>query len=61
MNSTGIIGSWSERKGKLRKKFGFLSDTDLMFEEGKKEEMLLKLQKKLGKSKEELLKIIATL
>jgi len=61
MNSTGIIGSWSERKGKLRKKFGFLSDNDLMFEEGKKEEMLLKLQKKLGKSKEELLKIIATL
>ena len=61
MNSTGIIGSWNERKGKLRQKFGFLSDNDLMFEEGKKEEMLLKLQKKLGKSKEELLKIIATL
>jgi len=61
MNSSNIIGSWNERKGKLRLKFGFLSDNDLMFEEGKKEEMLVNLQKKLGKTKEELLKIIATL
>jgi len=61
MNSSGIIGSWNERKSKLRKKFGFLTDNDLLFEEGKKEEMLLRLQKKLGKTKEELLKIIATL
>jgi uncharacterized protein YjbJ (UPF0337 family) len=61
MNSSGIIGSWNERKSKLRQKFNFLSENDLLFEEGKKEEMLVKLQKKLGKTKEELLKIIATL
>jgi uncharacterized protein YjbJ (UPF0337 family) len=61
MNGTGIIGSWNERKSKLRQKFGFLSDNDLNFEESKKEEMLIKLQIKLGKTKEELLKIIATL
>ena len=61
MNSTGIIGSWKERKSKLRKKFVFLTDNDLLFEEDKKEEMLVKLQIKLGKTREELLKIIDTL
>lgn len=61
MYSSTIVGSWKERKGKLRQKFGFLSETDLMFEEGKKEEMLVKLQIKLGKTKEELIRIIATL
>jgi uncharacterized protein YjbJ (UPF0337 family) len=61
MNSSGVIGNWKERKGKLKQKFGFLTDNDLMFEEGKKEEMLGKLQKKLGKTKDELIRIIATL
>jgi uncharacterized protein YjbJ (UPF0337 family) len=61
MNSNGVIVNWNERKGKLKQKFGFLTDNDLMFEEGKKEEMIGKLQIKLGKTKEELLKIIGTL
>jgi uncharacterized protein YjbJ (UPF0337 family) len=61
MNSNGVIGNWNERKGKLKQKFGFLTENDLMFEEGKKEEMIGKLQIKLGKTKEELLKIIGTL
>ncbi len=61
MNTTGVIGNWNERKEKLKQKFGFLTDNDLMFEDGKKEEMLGKLQIKLGKTKEELLKIIGNL
>ncbi len=54
MNKTEIKGSWNEQKGRLKQKFAELTDDDLMFEEGKKDEMLGKLQKKLGKSKEEL-------
>lgn len=61
MNSTELKGSWNEQKGKLKKKFAVLTDNDLMFEEGKKEEMFGKLQIKLGKSKEELHKIIEAL
>ena len=61
MNSTELKGKWNEQKGKLKQKFGTLTDKDLMFEEGKKEEMLGKLQIKLGKTKEELKKIIAAL
>ncbi|MFM9911079.1 MAG: CsbD family protein [Chitinophagaceae bacterium] len=61
MNTTEVKGNWNEQKGKLKQKFATLTDNDLMFEEGKKEEMLGRLQIKLGKSKEELHKIISTL
>jgi uncharacterized protein YjbJ (UPF0337 family) len=61
MNTTELKGSWNEQKGKLKKKFAVLTDNDLMFEEGRKEEMFGKLQIILGKSKEELDKIIAAL
>ncbi len=61
MNTTEVKGNWDEQKGKLKQKFATLTDNDLMFAEGKKEEMLGKLQIKLGKTKEELHKIIAAL
>lgn len=49
---------WNEKKVKLKQKFSLLMDKDVNFIEGHKEEMLLKLQEKLGKTKSELLKII---
>lgn len=61
MNTTEAKGSWSEQKGRLKQKFAILLDNDLMFEDGKKDEMLGMLQLKLGKTKEELLKLIASL
>jgi uncharacterized protein YjbJ (UPF0337 family) len=61
MTETGIKGNWNEQKGKLKQKFGFLTDKDLLFDEGKNEEMLGKLQIKLGKTKDELRRIIAAL
>jgi uncharacterized protein YjbJ (UPF0337 family) len=61
MNTTEIKGNWDEQKGKLKQKFAKLTDNDLMFLEGKKDEMLGKLQIKLGKTKEELHKIIQEL
>ncbi len=60
-NTTELKGNWIEQKGKLKQKFAVLTDNDLMFEEGRQEEMFGKLQKKLGKTKEELHKIIAAL
>jgi uncharacterized protein YjbJ (UPF0337 family) len=54
-------GNWIKIKGKLKQKFALLTDDDLLLAEGKKEEMLGRLQVKLGKTKEELLKIIAAL
>lgn len=61
MNSKELIGKWNEQKAKLKQQFAILTDNDLMFAEGKKEEMMGRLQIKLGKSKEELEKIIAEL
>lgn len=61
MNTTELKGNWDEQKGKLKQKFATLTDDDLMFAEGKKDEMMGKLQIKLGKSKEELHKVIAGL
>lgn len=61
MNTTEAKGNWNEQKGKLKQKFATLTDNDLMFAEGKKEEMLGKLQIKLGKTKEELHTILSAL
>jgi uncharacterized protein YjbJ (UPF0337 family) len=58
MNKSEVKGTWNEQKGKLKQRFAVLTDNDLMFEEGKKDEMLGRLQKKLGKTKEELQLII---
>ena len=57
MNSTEIKGNWNELKGKLKKKYAVLTDNDLMFEEGREDELYGRLQKKLGKTKSELEKI----
>lgn len=57
-NKTIIKGTWNEQKGKLKKKFAVLTDNDLLYEEGKKDVMLGKLQQKLGKTKDELRKIM---
>jgi uncharacterized protein YjbJ (UPF0337 family) len=61
MNPTEIKGNWNKQKGKLMQQFAILSDDDLMFAEGKKDEMLGKIQIKLGKTKEEFQAIIADL
>ncbi len=49
-----VKGSWNEVKGKLKQKYGQLTDNDLSFAEGKEDELLGRLQQRLGKSKEEL-------
>lgn len=58
---TELKGNWNETKGKLKQQFAILTDSDLLLIEGKQDEMLGKIQIKLGKSKEELHKIIAAL
>ena len=49
-----VKGSWNEVKGKLKQKYGQLTDDDLSFAEGKEDELLGRLQRRLGKSKEDL-------
>lgn len=61
MELIDINERWKEQKAKLKIRFIKLQDSDLIFEEGKKEEMITKLEIKLGKTRDELLNILAGL
>ena len=60
-NSTELQGNWKVTKGKLKQKFAILTDNDLLLVEGKQDELLGRLQTKLGKTKEEIQKLISEL
>lgn len=61
MDDLTFKGNWNEIKGKLKERFGVLTDNDLAYKEGKEEQLLGNLQQKLGKSKDEIKKIIREL
>jgi uncharacterized protein YjbJ (UPF0337 family) len=61
MNTTELTGNWNQTKGKLKQRFAILTDSDLLLVEGKHDELIGRLQSKLGKTKEEIHKIIAEL
>lgn len=54
MTTLKMKGNWNELKGKLKQKYGQLTDDDLIFAEGKDDELLGRLQKKLGRTKEDI-------
>jgi uncharacterized protein YjbJ (UPF0337 family) len=58
MEKQQIKGNWNEMKGKLKQKYGQLTDDDLIYAEGKEDELYGRLQQRLGKTKEELKKEI---
>jgi uncharacterized protein YjbJ (UPF0337 family) len=58
MNTTIIRGNWNELKGKLKQQYSNLTDDDLLYAEGKEDELLGKLQQRLGKSREEVRDIL---
>jgi uncharacterized protein YjbJ (UPF0337 family) len=58
MNKLQIKGNWNEIKGKLKQRYADLTDDDLTFAEGKEDELLGRLQQRLGKSEEEIRRAI---
>ncbi len=61
MNTLMIKGNWNELKGKLKQKFAALTDDDLLYINGKEDELMGRIQHKIGKTKSELLDIISRL
>ncbi|MFN0047972.1 MAG: CsbD family protein [Cytophagales bacterium] len=61
MTTLDIKGNWNEMKGKLKQKYAQLTDDDLMFAEGKEDELMGRLQQKLGSTKEELRNVLEKL
>jgi len=50
--SDKIKGNWNKMKGNLKQKWAELTDDDLMYEEGKEDELVGRIQKKTGETKE---------
>ncbi len=46
-----LRGNWNWLKGKLKSTYGELTDDDLMYEEGKEDQLLGRLQTRLSKTK----------
>ena len=61
MTKLEFKGNWNEIKGKLKQKYGQLTDDDLMFAEGKDDEILGRMQKRTGETKEKLRQVISSL
>ena len=54
MTKLELKGNWNEIKGKLKQKYADLTDDDLTFADGKEDEMLGRLQQRLGRTKEDI-------
>lgn len=61
MTKLELKGSWKELKGKLKQKYAHLTDDDLLYAEGKYDELVGRLQKALGRTKEAIHDEIASL
>ena len=58
MDKLTYKGEWNEVKGRLKQAYGQLTDDDLIYADGKDDELLGRLQKKLGKAKDEVRRVI---
>ena len=56
-----LDGKWNEMKGKMKQEYGNLTDDDLKREQGKDDEFVGRLEKKLGKTKDEVINWIENL
>jgi len=61
MDRLRIKGNWNELKGRIKQKWGDLTDDDLTYEEGKDDELIGKIQKKTGRTQEEIIDYINSL
>ncbi|MFC7525320.1 CsbD family protein [Parapedobacter sp. GCM10030251] len=53
MSNLKLKGTWNELKGKAKQQYADLTDDDLLYEEGKEDELIGRIQKKTGKARDE--------
>ena len=58
MNSTIVKGDWNVAKGKLKQKYGQLTDNDLTYEKGREDELIGRIQKRVGENRDEVEKYV---
>ena len=52
MTTLEIKGDWNITKGKLKQKWAKLTDDDLVFSAGKQDELIGRIQKRTGETRE---------
>jgi uncharacterized protein YjbJ (UPF0337 family) len=60
MNKLEMKGDWNIVKGQLKQKFGKLTDNDLRYTEGQEDELVGRIQKRLGQTKEEVERMLSS-
>lgn len=58
MNSLTMKGNWNETKGRLKQRYANLVDDDLVYTEGKEDELLGRIQKRTGATREEIERVL---
>lgn len=61
MTKLELKGRWNELKGNIKQKWAQLTDDDLLFEEGKEEEVIGRIQQRTGETKENIRDFISKL
>jgi len=58
MNTLHVKGDWNIAKGKLKQKYAQLTDNDLVYTEGQEDELVGRIQKRTGDSKDAIQRFI---
>ncbi|MBK4785747.1 MAG: CsbD family protein [Pantoea sp. Pent] len=53
MNEDRISGNWKQFKGKVKEKWGQLTDDDLDIAEGKRDQLVVRIQERYGYGKDQ--------
>lgn len=61
MDKLEFTGTWNEVKGRIKKSYASLTDDDLAYQEGQEDQLLGKIQQKLGKTRDEVVKMLKSL
>jgi len=61
MDKLELKGNWNELKGKIKQAHAGFTDDELEYEDGKDDELLGRMQKKLGKTRDEVVTWIKSL
>ncbi len=61
MDKLEIKGNWNELKGKVKQRWGNLTDDDLQYTEGKEDELVGRIQQKTGSTREEVINYLKSL
>ncbi len=54
MNTITLKGDWNVAKGKLKQKYGQLTDDDLAYQKGREDELIGRIQKRVGHTREDI-------